>query len=96
MLIQESEGDAQLTNLSTRLLARTLGVGGFDLTQPVYGIPVQTPPLSAAYTQWNSHPMPLPPATDTSLRKDNGAHTAVIATRRRPSRPTLSCEREWP
>ena len=77
VLVQESEGDALVSNLSTRVLARTIGLSGFDLTTPVYGIPVAAAPLPSAYTQWDSHPMPLPPSTDTSLSQDNGAHTAV-------------------
>jgi hypothetical protein len=77
VLVQESEGDALVSNLTTRVLARTIGLSGFDLTTPVYGVPVAAPPLASAYTQWNSHPMPLPPTTDSSLAADNGAHEAV-------------------
>jgi hypothetical protein len=77
ILVQESEGDALVSNLSTRILSRTIGLGGFDLTVPVWGIPAGAPPLPSAYTQWNSHPTPLPPTTDSALGQDNGAHTAV-------------------
>jgi hypothetical protein len=77
VLVQESEGDALVSNLSTRVLARTIGLTGFDLTTPVYGIAVGNAPMSSAYTQWNSHPSPLPPPGDTALDEDNGAHEAV-------------------
>jgi hypothetical protein len=82
VLMQESEGDALVTNLSTRLLARTIGLGGFDFTVPVYGIPGIAAPAPSAYTQWNSHPIPLPPDADTALGMDNGAHTAVVGDAR--------------
>ncbi|HEX4458441.1 MAG TPA: hypothetical protein VIA18_10755, partial [Polyangia bacterium] len=78
LLLQMSIGDAEVTNLSTELLARTIGVSGFDLEYPIYGVPVATPPLDSAYTQWDSHPSPLPPTTDTALSSDNGAHEAVF------------------
>lgn len=78
VLLQMSIGDAQVTNLSTEILARTIGVKGFDLELPIYGVDSVTAPLDSAYTQWDSHPSPLPPTTDTALDKDNGAHTAVF------------------
>jgi hypothetical protein len=77
ILLQESEGDAQVPNIATRVLARTMGVPGLDLVTPVFGIPQQQAPLDSAYTQWNSHHTPLPPTTDTALSSDNGAHDAV-------------------
>ena len=77
ILLQESIGDAQVTNLSTRVLARTMGIPGLDLIVPVYGVDAQPAPLDSAYTQWNSNKMPLPPTTDTALPADNGAHDAV-------------------
>jgi hypothetical protein len=78
LLLQMSIGDAQVSNLSTEILARTIGVQGFDLELPIYGVDVGTAPLDSAYTQWDSHPSPLPPTTDTALTMDNGAHTAVF------------------
>ena len=78
LLLQMSIGDAEVTNLSTELLARTIGVSGFDLEFPVYGVPMAAAPLDSAYTQWDSHPTMLPPTTDTALTNDNGAHEAVF------------------
>ena len=77
VLVQESIGDAQVTNLATRYLVRGLAIPGMELSEPVHGVPVQPAPLDSAYTQWNSHPMPLPPATNTSLPMDSNAHNAV-------------------
>jgi hypothetical protein len=77
ILMQESIGDAQVTNLATRVLARTMGIPGLDLIDPIFGVQQMAPPLDSAYTQWNSNPMPLPPAGNVALSSDNGAHNAV-------------------
>ncbi len=77
ILVQESIGDAQVTNVATRVLARTMGIPGLDLIDPLYGIVQQPAPLDSAYTQWDAHKMPRPPTTDTALDTDNGAHDAV-------------------
>jgi hypothetical protein len=77
ILVQMSIGDAQVSNLATEVLARTMGLQGLDLEQPIYGVAAGTAPLDSAYTQWDSHPMPMPPAGDTALPKDNGAHDSV-------------------
>jgi hypothetical protein len=82
ILVQESIGDAQVPNVSTRVLARTMGLSGFDLVEPVPGVPVAKPPLDSAYTQWNSHKTPIPPLDDTALPKDNGAHDSVWASQK--------------
>jgi hypothetical protein len=77
VLLQMSIGDAQVSNVATEVLARTVGVPGLDLEQPVYGVTTAAAPLDSAYTQWDSHPVPLPPSGDTALAKDNGAHDSV-------------------
>jgi hypothetical protein len=77
ILVQESIGDSQVSNAATRLLARTMGITGFDLIEPVPGLQTGTPPLDSAYTQWDSHPAQLPPETNTSLPNDNGAHDSI-------------------
>ena len=77
ILVQESIGDAQVSNLATRVLARTMGLVGLDLEQPVFGIPEMPAPLDSAYTQWDSHPAQLPPPGNVALTDDNGAHDAV-------------------
>jgi hypothetical protein len=77
ILVQESIGDAQVPNIATRTLGRTMGLPGLDLITPLYGIEAQPAPLDSAYTQWDAHKMPRPPLTDTALSSDNGAHDAV-------------------
>ncbi len=77
ILVQESEGDAQVTNVATRVLARTMGLPGLDLEHDIYGVTDMSAPLDSAYTQWDSMPATLPPTGDQSLAMDNGAHDAV-------------------
>ena len=60
ILVQESIGDAQVSNLATRYLARTMGIVGMaPLVEEVLGVETQAAPLDSAYTQWNPH-APLP------------------------------------
>lgn len=92
ILVQESIGDAQVPNVTTRILARTMGLSGFDLTEPVVGVPAGMPPLDSAYTQWNSHKSPLPPMDNTALPKDNGAHDAVWASQKALSQINQFCK----
>ena len=77
ILLEESMGDAQVPNVATRVLARTMGAPGLDLEAPVFGVAVKTAPLDSAYTQWDVHPTPLPPSGNTPPRADNSAHEAV-------------------
>jgi hypothetical protein len=77
ILVQESIGDSQVSNLATRILARTMGLTGLNLEQPVFGITEQAAPLDSAYTQWNVHATPLPPTVNMPSEVDNGAHDAI-------------------
>lgn len=79
VILQESIGDAQVPNLATRLLARTIGVDALPLSQPVYGVVELAGPLDSAYTQWDSHPSPLPPEYNQPPPEDNGAHGGIQA-----------------
>jgi hypothetical protein len=76
IVMQESINDAQVPNLATRVVVRTIGLPGFDLEQPVYGVDVKQPPLDSAYTQWDVKPMPPPPSTNT-VPGTNQAHGAI-------------------
>ncbi|HEY2746949.1 MAG TPA: hypothetical protein VGL86_20140 [Polyangia bacterium] len=79
ILVQEAIDDAQVPNLATRVLVRALGIPGMDLEQPVYGVDVADAPLDSAYTQWDIHPMPVPPDVDLPPPVDNGAHENIRA-----------------
>jgi hypothetical protein len=77
VILQESIGDSQVPNMSTRLLARAIGLQGLGLVQRVHGIEEVDGPLDSAYTQWDTHKTPLPPPINTPPDIDNGAHGAI-------------------
>ncbi len=77
VVLQESIDDAQVPNLSTRILARTIGLSALGTVQPVYGITQVAGPLPSAYTQWDRHITPPPPTTNVPAPSDNGAHGAI-------------------
>jgi len=77
ILVQEAIHDAQVSNLATRVLARTMGLPGNDLEQPVYGITDMPAPLASAYTQWDVMPTPVPPDANAAAPTDNGAHGEI-------------------
>jgi hypothetical protein len=77
VLVQEAIGDSQVPNLATRVLVRTIGLPGNDLEQQVYGVDEKPAPLDSAYTQWDVHPMPLPPPGDVPPTGENPAHEAI-------------------
>jgi hypothetical protein len=77
VILQESIGDAQVPNIATRLLARTIGLSGIGLVQPVPGVEEVAGPVDSAYTQWDTHASPLPPAGNKPAPDDNGAHNAI-------------------
>ncbi len=77
ILMQESEGDPEVPNLATRMLVREAGIPGLNLETPVLGVSGMTPPMPSAYTQWNTHPTPLPPDADQPCMPGNMAHEAI-------------------
>jgi hypothetical protein len=77
ILVQEAIHDAQVPNLATRLLVRSLGIPGTNLEEPVYAVDELPAPLDSAYTQWDVHPMPVPPDVNLPPPEDNGAHEAI-------------------
>ncbi len=86
ILLQESYGDPSVTNISTRILARTMRLKGLrKFVEQVYGLSEYPEPLSSAYTQWNSKPDILPPVENTPLtveqhtevNEDLSAHSAI-------------------
>ncbi len=70
ILSQESIGDASVSNITTEIWARTAGIPGLaKLIDNPYGIVEKSGPLSSALTQWDGHPKPLPPFTNSPLGK---------------------------
>jgi hypothetical protein len=74
ILLQESEGDAEVPNLATRLLARTEGQTALaPVVVSVAGVSENGGPIESGYAQFDTHPMP-PPPDGNLLSPENGAH----------------------
>jgi len=75
LVMQESIGDAQVSNVATRVVVRTVGLQlvGAPIEQ-VYGVTAAAGPLDAGYTQWSVAPSPLPTQFNQPLPDDNQAH----------------------
>jgi hypothetical protein len=78
LLFQMAVGDAQVPNVATEMMARTMGV---PLLAPsvvqVDGVSAVAGPLSSALTAWDIHAAPLPPDTNETPTRDNAAHTQI-------------------
>ncbi len=74
----EGIGDCLVTNISTELMARTMGIKviGPSLKQ-VWGLDTSTDPQEDALTIYDEHKTPLPPTTNVPPATDNGTHTGV-------------------
>ncbi len=77
ILYQESIGDAQVPNVATRLMVRTMSLPALGPpVQEVYGVPDEQQPLPSAYVQFDVHPSPLPSETNVPPASDHPAHEA--------------------
>jgi hypothetical protein len=75
LVLQESHDDAQVPNVATRAVARTMGLPQLGpAVEPVYGLPQTDGPVDAAYVQYDIVPTPRPSETNVSGNQDNGAH----------------------
>jgi hypothetical protein len=78
VLFQESQNDAEVTNIATRTEMRTIHATPLaPLLQPVYGLTEQTGPLTGlVYAQWSVDPDPIPPWADAPS-PNNAAHDTM-------------------
>jgi hypothetical protein len=78
ILIWYTLGDSLVTNISTEMVAREMGM---DLlspeVKPVWRMPGKTGPLPNGVINYNEHPTPLPPETNVPPSADNGTHSGV-------------------
>jgi hypothetical protein len=75
VVLQESRYDAQVPNVATRVVARTMGLPQLGpAIEPVYGLTPTDGPVEAAYVQYDIVPTPRPSETNVSGNRDNGAH----------------------
>jgi len=74
----EAIGDCLVTNLSTEMMARTMGIKvvGPSLKSP-WNLEVTTDPLANGLTIYDEHKLPLPPTTNVPPGQDNGTHSGV-------------------
>jgi hypothetical protein len=76
--LYEAIGDCLVTNLSTEMLARTMGlkVVGPSLRSP-WGLEVTADAQASALTIYDEHRTPLPPTSNVPPTSDNGTHSGV-------------------
>ncbi|HSN29927.1 MAG TPA: hypothetical protein VLT45_26750 [Kofleriaceae bacterium] len=78
ILIWYTMGDCLVTNISTELVARTMGI---DFLSPnvkdVWHLTPKAGPLVSGINVFNDHPMPLPPETNVPPSQDNGTHSGI-------------------
>ena len=78
ILMWYSMGDCLVTNLSTEVVARTMGIQMLDpsVKQP-WGITQIAGPLDNGVVVFDDHPTPLPPDTNVPPATDNGTHSGI-------------------
>jgi hypothetical protein len=78
ILMYEAVGDSLVSNLSTEMVARTMGI---DLTGPSlrapYGLIERTVPVPSGLTIYDERPEPLPPENNVPPAQDNGTHSGI-------------------
>jgi pimeloyl-ACP methyl ester carboxylesterase len=71
-------GDSLVTNISTEMVARTMGL---DMLAPsvrtVWGMPAKPGPLANGITLYDEHPTPMPSDLNIPPTSDNGTHSGV-------------------
>ncbi len=78
ILMWYAMGDCLVTNISTEMVARTMGL---DMLTPsiktVWGMPGKQGPLVNGVTLYDEHPTPLPSDYNIPPISDNGTHSGV-------------------
>jgi hypothetical protein len=83
LLLHEGVHDDQVPNMTTRAVAREAGLKLLGpAAQEVYGITTDPGPLDSAYTQWDTDPPTVPPATNTPAAKPDTKLSAHQVPRR--------------
>ena len=81
ILMWYSMGDCLVTNISTEIVAREMGI---QLVGPAAKMPWHLAPaagpLVSGITVYNAHPSPLPPDTNQPPSEDNGTHSGINKT----------------
>ena len=78
VLLWYTMGDCLVTNISTEVVARTMGLQVLapSVKMP-WGMTAATGPLDNGVVVFNDHPTPLPPDTNIPPADDNGTHSGI-------------------
>lgn len=78
ILMWYTVGDCLVTNISTEVIAREMGIKllGPAVKEP-WHLPPTPGPLTSGITIYNAHPTPLPPDTNQPPSEDNGTHSGI-------------------
>ena len=78
LLLYEAIGDSLVTNLSTEMTARAMGIPVLEPSVKLpYGLEAKSGSLTSALVIYDEHRMPLPPETNVPPSEDNGTHGGV-------------------
>jgi len=78
ILMWYSIGDSLVSNITTEMVARTMGIDmiGPSVKMP-WGLAQKTGAQTNGIVVFNDHPTPLPPDTNEPPAKDNGTHSGI-------------------
>lgn len=78
ILMYQTTGDSLVSNLSTDMVARTMGIPVIEPSVRVpYGLEAMPAPLASGMVIYDEHPSPLPPAGNVPPAEDNGTHSGI-------------------
>ncbi len=78
LLLYEAIGDSLVSNLSTEMTARTMGIPVLEPSIKLpYGLEGRSGPLTSGLVIYDEHRTPLPPETNMPPSEDNGTHGGV-------------------
>lgn len=78
ILIWYSLGDSLVTNISTEMVAREMGIKVLaPSVKSPWGLTPVPGPLTSGVTIYDEHPTPFPPDTNQPPPSDNGTHSGV-------------------
>ena len=78
ILMWYSLGDCLVTNISTEMIAREMGIKVLaPSVKSPWGLAPVAGPLASGVTIYDEHPTPFPPDTNQPPSEDNGTHSGV-------------------
>ncbi|HEX4417162.1 MAG TPA: hypothetical protein VH165_04640 [Kofleriaceae bacterium] len=78
ILMWYSIGDCLVSNITTEMVARTMGIHMIGPTVKMpWQVPIDTGPQPNGIVVLDDHPTPLPPDTNVPPAKDNGTHSGI-------------------